>query len=136
MKNFMGTPEASLEAHPVFNLILGPNGAGKSSFMNAIRVGLSTKNDFPPGKRIDSFLRNGSSEGFTSIYIVERDSTAQQLRRSLSGAKTAPLTVCFTRTLRLDTSVASEYRINGKRVTATEYRERVESYDIDTSSLL
>ena len=116
VENFKGIVDFSISPHPKTNFIFGGNGSGKSSLLTAIRWCLSTteKTDY-------SVIRKGEQHCYVELQIVESHEYEQ------------PFFVSFKKVI---TNKKTEFKIDGKLVTKSDYEARVTGFFVDPDSII
>lgn len=102
-------------------MIIGPNGTGKSSVVCAIALGLGWKpNVLGRAKDVASFVKQGHEDGTIELELKGKNDGRDNLviERKI-----------FTKDNR------SEWRLNGKKATAKEVQDEVDSLSIDLGNL-
>lgn len=121
LTNFVTYDYTEFFPGPHLNMIIGPNGTGKSTIVCAIALGLGWKPAvLGRAKDVASFVKQGCNEGWIELELKAPKDTTQNIiiRRSLERNNNA-----------------SEWRINGKKVTAKDIASAVGQFNINVDNL-
>ncbi|ODQ64603.1 P-loop containing nucleoside triphosphate hydrolase protein, partial [Nadsonia fulvescens var. elongata DSM 6958] len=120
LTNFLTYKKATFHVGPYLNMIIGPNGTGKSSFVCAVCLGLSGKNELlGRAKDTKSFVKSGCEEGSIEIELQGQQNEGNVIIKRIIYAN----------------GNSSLWRINGKLSNTIKVRTLVASYNIQIDNL-
>lgn len=121
LQRFVTYTAVEFHPGPHLNMVIGPNGTGKSSIVCAIALGLGWKPSvLGRAKDVAAYVKQGHDDATIELELKAKSEVGHN--------------VILERTI-YSKDNRSEWRLNGKKATATEIQAKVDEFNINVGNL-